>query len=196
MGIVSVPRRSAAIADDVATRGGGDEPLTAMGGFHLAYMIDSRQASGGARRHQRRSARGGVRQSRIYNLASLMLIMWGGAASFAGYRRQRICRRAMAGIGLDRASMSAGIRGLRSRISAVRTMPQPGVRTFDVPDVRVGVPACSFAFGVFAARAWLGHFTPRQLGTFWPIYFMMVYTHRRSVARSGVRRDRPFASPR
>ena len=22
----------------------------------------------------------------------------------------------------------------------------------------------------------LGHFTPRQLGTFWPIYFMLVYT--------------------
>jgi pimeloyl-ACP methyl ester carboxylesterase len=30
------------------------------------------------------------------------------------------------------------------------------------------------AFGIFCCR--LGHFTPRQLGTLWPIYFMLVYT--------------------
>jgi hypothetical protein len=30
------------------------------------------------------------------------------------------------------------------------------------------------AFGIFCC--WRGHFTPRQLGTFWPIYFMLVYT--------------------
>jgi hypothetical protein len=30
-------------------------------------------------------------------------------------------------------------------------------------------------FGIFVS-VWLGHFTPRQLGAFWPIYFMMVYT--------------------
>ena len=36
------------------------------------------------------------------------------------------------------------------------------------------------AFVLFSASAishvGLGHFTPRQLGAFWPIYFMMVYT--------------------
>ena len=26
------------------------------------------------------------------------------------------------------------------------------------------------------SSVWLGHFTPRQMGTFWPLYFMMVYT--------------------
>ena len=31
------------------------------------------------------------------------------------------------------------------------------------------------AFGIFSS-VWLGHFTPRQLGTFWPIYFMLFYT--------------------
>jgi hypothetical protein len=31
------------------------------------------------------------------------------------------------------------------------------------------------AFGIFASR-WLGHFTQRQMGTFWSIYFMLVYT--------------------
>src|SRR5258708_23327986 len=32
-----------------------------------------------------------------------------------------------------------------------------------------------FAFGILWS-VWLGHFTPRQLGVFWPTYFMMVYT--------------------
>ena len=31
-----------------------------------------------------------------------------------------------------------------------------------------------FAFGFFCVRG-LGHFTPRQVGTFWPIYFMLMY---------------------
>ena len=31
-----------------------------------------------------------------------------------------------------------------------------------------------FAFG-FLCTSVLGHFTPRQMGTFWPIYFMLVY---------------------
>jgi hypothetical protein len=32
-----------------------------------------------------------------------------------------------------------------------------------------------FAFGILWSIA-LGHFTPRQLGVFWPTYFMMIYT--------------------
>ena len=31
------------------------------------------------------------------------------------------------------------------------------------------------AFGIFVS-VWLGHFTSRQMGTFWPIYFMLAYT--------------------
>ena len=31
-----------------------------------------------------------------------------------------------------------------------------------------------FAFG-FLCTSVLGHFTPRQMGTFWPIYFMLLY---------------------
>ena len=31
-----------------------------------------------------------------------------------------------------------------------------------------------FAFGFFCTGM-LGHFTPRQMGTFWPIYFMLLY---------------------
>ena len=48
-----------------------------------------------------------------------------------------------------------------------------GIRTFDF---RMFTAFLLFiAFGIFASR-WLGHFTPRQMGTFWPIYFMLVYT--------------------
>jgi hypothetical protein len=31
-----------------------------------------------------------------------------------------------------------------------------------------------FAFGIFCSNV-LGHFTPRQMGAFWPIYFMVFY---------------------
>jgi hypothetical protein len=31
-----------------------------------------------------------------------------------------------------------------------------------------------FAFG-FLCTSVLGHFTPRQMGAFWPIYFMLLY---------------------
>ena len=32
-----------------------------------------------------------------------------------------------------------------------------------------------FAFGYFCTEV-LGDFTPRQLGTFWPVYFMLFYS--------------------
>jgi hypothetical protein len=47
-----------------------------------------------------------------------------------------------------------------------------GVRTFDAR--MLAALALFVAFGIFCS--WLGHFTPRQLGTFWPIYFMLAYT--------------------
>lgn len=47
-----------------------------------------------------------------------------------------------------------------------------GVRTFDLR--MLAAFALFVAFGMFCS--WVGYFTPRQLGTFWPIYFMQVYT--------------------
>src|SRR5206468_10676626 len=32
-----------------------------------------------------------------------------------------------------------------------------------------------FAFGIFSSSV-LGHFTPREMGTFWPVYSMLFYT--------------------
>ena len=47
------------------------------------------------------------------------------------------------------------------------------MRTFDVRMLIAFL--LFFAFGFFCSVV-LGHFTPRQMGTFWPIYFMLVYT--------------------
>jgi hypothetical protein len=109
-----------------------------------------------------------VRQSRIYNLASLMLIMW-GALAFAGYVGSYLSPRSA---GYSWAAIYiVGIAGsfVISRFDQARR----GVRTFDLR--MLAAFALFVAFGIFCANV-LGHFTPRQLGTFWPIYFMLVYT--------------------
>ena len=108
-----------------------------------------------------------VRQSQIYNLASLIMIMWGGL-TFAGYLATWLSPRS-AGYGWPAVYVS-GIAGsfAISGFGYTRTR----IRTFDT---RMLVAFLLFiAFGIFCC--WLGHFTPRQLGTFWPIYFMLVYT--------------------
>jgi hypothetical protein len=129
-------------------------------------MIDSQQASEALADINEIVRR--VRQSRIYNLASLMLILW-GVLVFAGYLLAYLAPR-YAGYGWL-AVYAAGIVGcvLISADNRKRT----GIGTFDI---RMLITFLLFiAFGIFVS-VWLGHFTPRQLGTFWPIYFMMVYT--------------------
>jgi uncharacterized membrane protein YeaQ/YmgE (transglycosylase-associated protein family) len=109
-----------------------------------------------------------VRQSTIYNLASLMLIMW-GVLTFAGYLASYLSPR-NAGYGWV-AVYVAGIAG--SVIISALNRARSGIRTFDF---RMFAAFLLFiAFGIFSS-VWLGHFTPRQMGTFWPIYFMLFYT--------------------
>ena len=109
-----------------------------------------------------------VRQSRIYNLASLIMMMW-GALSFAGYIASFLSPRT-AGYGWL-AVYAVGIAG--SFAISTFTYPRTGVRTFDM---RMLLAFLLFiAFGVFSS-VWLGHFTPRQMGTFWTIYCMLIYT--------------------
>ena len=128
-------------------------------------MIDSQQASE-ALADIREIARR-VRQSRIYNLASLLMIMWGAlvfianAASFGWPRHAGYIWIAVNVVGL------AG-----SFVVSAFTHSRTGVRTFDLRTLMAFL--LFFAFGMFAC--WLGHFGPRQLGTFWPIYFMLMYT--------------------
>jgi hypothetical protein len=108
-----------------------------------------------------------VRQSTIYRLSSLLMIMW-GALTFAGYLVTYLTpRNAMI------AWWTVYIVGIAGSFAvSAFGYPRTRVRAFDF---RMLLAFLLFvAFGSFCC--WLGHFGPRQLGTFWPIYFMMVYT--------------------
>jgi len=108
-----------------------------------------------------------VRQSRIYNLASLMLIMW-GALVFTGYLVSFLLPRYAGYFWI--ILNAAGVAGSFA-ISAFG-YPRTGIRTFDFRMLIAFL--LFFAFG-FLCTSVLGHFTPRQMGAFWPIYFMLVY---------------------
>lgn len=109
-----------------------------------------------------------VRQSTIYHLASLMLVMWGGL-TFAGYLVSYLSPRNAGYAWL--AVYVAGTAG--TMLISVFNKARSGIRTFDIRMLAAFL--LFIAFGIFAS-VWLGHFTPRQLGTFWPVYFMLVYT--------------------
>jgi hypothetical protein len=109
-----------------------------------------------------------VRQSTIYNLASLMLVMW-GVLTFAGYLVTYMSPRHAGYAWL--AVYIAGIAG--TAVISASNHARSGIRTFDTRMLAAFL--LFIAFGIFSS-VWLGHFTPRQMGTFWPIYFMLVYT--------------------
>ena len=109
-----------------------------------------------------------VRQSRIYYLNSLIMVLW-GVLVFAGNIATWLWPRhgGYIWITVD----IAGVAGLFA--ISVFTYSRMGVRTFDVRMLVTFL--LFFAFGYFCSNV-LGHFTPRQQGTFWPIYFMLFYT--------------------
>jgi hypothetical protein len=128
-------------------------------------MIDSREASEAlADIHD---MVGRVRQSRIYDLASQMMVMW-GVLVFAGYLVTYLVPR-YAVIGWVSVYV-IGIGGWGA-FSAIN-WPKSGVRTFDLKFL--SALAMIIVFGVFCCV--FGHFGPRQLSTFWPIYFMLFYS--------------------
>jgi hypothetical protein len=128
-------------------------------------MIDSREAS--AALADIDDIVGRVRQSRIYNLASQMMIMW-GVLVFAGYLVTYLVPR-YAFYGWT-AVYVVGIAGWALLSTAIQS--QSGVRTFGVKFLLAF--AMLFAFGIFCCM--LGQFGPRQISTFWPVYFMMMYS--------------------
>jgi hypothetical protein len=109
-----------------------------------------------------------VRQSRIYNLASLIMIMW-GVLVFTGNVMTYVWPRygGLIWIAIDVAGVLGSV-----AISAFN-YPKTGVRTFDSRMLLAFL--LYFAFGLFFSVV-LGHFTPRQLATFWSLYAMMTYT--------------------
>ena len=129
-------------------------------------MIDSQQASETLNDINAIVQR--VRQSRIYNLASLIMIQW-GVLVFAGNVTAYFWPRygGWIWITID----AAGILGSLA-ISALN-YPKTGVRTFGGRMLVAFL--LYFSFGFFFSSV-LGHFTPRQLTTFWSLYAMMTYT--------------------
>jgi hypothetical protein len=109
-----------------------------------------------------------VRQSTTYKIASQMLIFW-GVLIFAGNIATYLWPRQGGYIWI-----AVNVVGFAGSV-AIGTFVTRRMRvgSFDLRMVAAAV--LFFAFGILWSIA-LGHFTPRQLGVFWPTYFMMVYT--------------------
>jgi hypothetical protein len=128
-------------------------------------MIDSKQAAAALSDIDDIVRR--VRQSQVYNLASLIMIWW-GVLVFAGniatwlwpWYAAYIWPAVNIGGVLGTVVISALLH-IRARLRAA--------------DGRVVAAYVLFyAFGYFCSDV-LGDFGPRELGAFWPIYFMLFY---------------------
>jgi hypothetical protein len=109
-----------------------------------------------------------VRQSRIYDIASLNLIMW-GALVLAGNIASHLWP-PQAGY-LWIAVNAAGVAGSLA-IGAFKSRRMSMARS----NLRVlAASVLFFGFGILWSIV-LGHFSPRQLSVFWPTYFSMIYT--------------------
>jgi hypothetical protein len=128
-------------------------------------MIDSQQASEALSEINEIARR--VRQSTIYNLTSLMLIMW-GVLVFAGNITSFLWPRSAGYVWFVVDAL--GIAG--SFAVSAYGYPRTRIRTFNVRALIALLLV--IAFGLFCC--WFGHLTPRQMATFWPIYFMLFYT--------------------
>lgn len=128
-------------------------------------MIDSQQATAALADIDDMVRR--VRQSRIYELASQLMVMW-GVLVFAGYLVTWLVPR-YAVIGWI-AVYVIGIGGWGA-FSAINR-PKSGARSFDLK--LLYALAMIIIFGVFLCI--FAQFGPRQLSTFWPIYFMLFYS--------------------
>ena len=128
-------------------------------------MIDSKQAADALSDIDDIVRR--VRQSQIYDTASQLMMLW-GALVFAGnlvtYLTPRYADYAWILVYVGGVAGSAAV--------SVVNRAKSGVRSFDLRIFAAYL--MFFAFGFFCVNV-LGHFTPRQLGTFWPIYFMLMY---------------------
>ncbi len=128
-------------------------------------MIDRREAQAALADINDMVAR--VRQSRIYDIASQIMIVCGRD----GVRRQYrdLCRAALWLLHLARHQRARRRRrGRPQRVDYRRT----GVRAFDCRVLTTFL--LFFAFGMLCSLV-LGHFGSREMGTFWPIYFMLFY---------------------
>jgi hypothetical protein len=108
-----------------------------------------------------------VRRSRTYDIASQMMILW-GVLVFAGNIATFVSPRYGPYIWIGVNTLGA----LGSIAVSVFRFPGAGGPGFDA---RMAVAfLLFFAFGLLCSTV-LGHFGPREMGAFWPIYFMLFY---------------------
>jgi hypothetical protein len=108
-----------------------------------------------------------VRQSRIYDIASQIMIA-AGVLVLAGNLATFVAPRYSPHIWISINVLNVAAAAVISMAGYRRT----GVRAFDF---RVLVAFLLFyGFGVLCTDV-LGHFGPREMGAFWPIYFMLFY---------------------
>ena len=128
-------------------------------------MIDQKEAQAALDDIQDMVAR--VRQSYIYDIASLIMIATGVmvfAGNIATFMVPRVGGYIWIGINILNVAIVAVIN--------VMTRDRSGVRSFDG---RVLAAFLMFyGFGLLCTVV-LGHFGGRELGVFWPIYFMLFY---------------------
>jgi hypothetical protein len=125
-------------------------------------MIDSKEASAALSDIDEMIRR--VRQSQTYHLASLIMMLW-GVLVFAGNISTWLSPREG-----NHIWIAVNIAGSLSTLAFMYF--RTGRHGFDVRMLVAYV--LFFAFGYLYTKV-LGDFTPRQLGTFWPIYFMLFY---------------------
>ena len=130
-------------------------------------MIDSKEASAALADIDDIVQR--VKQSQLYELASLAAVWW-GVLVFAGNLVTWLwpVYAVHAWVAVDVLGVG-GLVGIR----LLNPSPRPHGAAFDVRLVLVFV--LFFAFGYLCTNV-VGHFGPRQLGAFWPLYFMLFYT--------------------
>ena len=128
-------------------------------------MIDSKEASQALSDINDMVRR--VRQSRIYDQASQIAII-SGALVFTG----NIATYIVPGYAFFIWPTVNALNVVAVVVVSLMQGPKSGIGTFDF---RVLVAfLLFFAFGLLCTVV-LGHFGPRELGTFWPIYFMLFY---------------------
>ena len=128
-------------------------------------MIDRKEASAALSEIDDMVQR--VRQSRIYELASQFMVVAGVfvvVGNLATYVEPRYSAVIWPAVNVLTIAISA--------IISVYDHRRTGLRSFDA---RVLIAIVLFyGFGVLCSVV-LAHYGPREMGTFWPIYFMLFY---------------------
>jgi hypothetical protein len=109
-----------------------------------------------------------VRQSTTYNLASLMLIWWGALILVGNIATDLWPRKG------GYVWIAVNVVGLAGTV-AIGVYNGRLVKAGSFDFRMAAAVVLFFAFGILWSIG-LGHFAPRQLGVFWPTYFMMIYT--------------------